>query len=142
MLEIRSLTERELDAASVLPLSRYGRPGGEYLVAWRGGEPLGHAHVDWAADPPELQDVWVREDVRRGGIGTALTEAAERRAAERGHRRFALEVSERNALARRLYERLGYERTSDSPRRVRGTVQLRTGPLEVDDVLLRYAKRL
>lgn len=141
MLEIAPFAgeQRELDA---LPLSRLGRSGGEYLVAWLDGEPVGHAHVDWAATPPELQDVWVRDDLRRRGVGAALTGAAERRAVARGHTRLGLEVGEANASARALYERLGYVRTADAPRRVRGIVELRTGPLEVDDTLLRYERSL
>jgi GNAT superfamily N-acetyltransferase len=143
VLDIRPLIEDELATLEALPLSRYGYyPHGEYLIAWWGGEAVGHAHVDWSAEPPELQDVWVRQDYRRRGIGDALTDAVERRAAGRGHTRLSLEVSERNASARSLYERRGFERTTDPPRRVHGTVQTRRGPLDVDDVLLRYEKVL
>jgi GNAT superfamily N-acetyltransferase len=99
-------------------------------------------HVDWTADAPELQDVWVRADCRRRGIATALTEAAGRRAATRGHTRISLEVSEWNEGGQLLYQRCGFVRTADPPRRVLGTVQIRTGRLDVDDVLLRYEKAL
>ena len=141
MLEIRPYAggNRELE---LLPLSRLGQPSGEYLVAWLQGEPVGHAYLARDGDPPELQDVWVRDDHRRRGIATALTRAAEARAARLGHERLTLEVSETNGPARALYERLGYVRTADPPRPVRGTVQLRAGPLEVDDVLVRYERRL
>ena len=141
MIEVRQLSESEVEAVCArLPLSRLGQPGGGYLVAWIGTEPIGHGHLDWRENPPELQDVFVDEAFRRRGVATALSAAAERAAAGAGHSTLSLTVSERNTAAIELYERLGYRRTADPPERVRGTVQLRTGPLEVDDVLLRYAK--
>jgi [ribosomal protein S18]-alanine N-acetyltransferase len=143
VIEVRPLTEDEVGLVCArLPVSRLGKPGGVYLVAWQGEEPVGHAHLDRRADPPELQDVYVVEPFRRRGVATALTAAAERAAAADGNAELSLSVSERNAAAIALYERLGYRRTDAPPERVHGTVQLRTGPLHVDDVLLRYAKPL
>lgn len=143
MIEVRPLEDDDVECVSSrLPLHRLGHPTGRYLVAWSADEPVGHAHVDWGAEPPELQDVFVPEARRRQGIATALTEAAERAAAENGYPSLSLTVGERNAAAIALYERLGYRRTAHPPEPVRGTVQLRTGPLDVDDVLLRYEKRL
>jgi GNAT superfamily N-acetyltransferase len=143
VIEVRPLTGAEVDLVSAqLPLHRLGAPGGEYLVAWGDGAPVGHAHVAWTHEPPELQDVFVPEPLRRRGIGAALSREFEARARERGHRLVGLEVAEDNTGAIALYERLGYVRTGDPPRRVVGTVELRTGPLEVDDTLLRYEKPL
>jgi GNAT superfamily N-acetyltransferase len=143
VIQVRPLAEDEVDRVCArLPVSRLGTTGGTYLVAWHDEDPVGHAHLDRRADPPELQDVYVAEAFRRRGIAAALTAAAEEAVAEDGHGALALTVSERNAAAIALYERLGYRRTADPPERVRGTVQIRTGPLEVDDVLLRYEKRL
>jgi GNAT superfamily N-acetyltransferase len=143
VIAVRPLADSEIDLVSArLPLHRLGSGGGEYLVAWDDGEPVGHAHVAWDHDPPELQDVFVPEALRRRGVGSALSRAFERRARERGHGVVGLEVGHENRGAIALYERLGYRRTDDPPRRVVGTVQLRTGPLEVDDTLLRYEKPL
>ena len=143
MIEVRPLADDEVERVCArLPVSRLGKPGGTYLVAWQHGEPVGHAHLDRRADPPELQDVYVAEAFRRRGIATALTAAAESAVAADGRRALALTVGHRDAAAIALYERLGYRRTADSPQRVRGTVRIRTGPLEVDDVLVRYEKRL
>ena len=61
-----------------------------------------------AADDCWLEDLWVREDARRVGLGAAMVEEACRRAAERGCRRIELDVSEANAGALALYERLGF----------------------------------
>lgn len=141
--EIRPLQKREEQlVGGTLPLSRLGKPTGEYLVAWEGDEPVGHAHIEWALDPPELQDVFVLAAYRRRGIATALTAVAEQRVLARGGSVLSLTVGAGNEGAQALYRKLGYMRTAEPPRRVQGTVQLRTGPIEVDDVLLPLEKRL
>jgi GNAT superfamily N-acetyltransferase len=132
-----SETER---VASVLGLARLEQGNGFYLVAWEGEEPLGHAHLA-LTDPPELQDVSVRDEHRRRGIASALTEAAEHEAAARGFDRLRLEVSIRSDAAQALYRKAGYSECGVPPRRVQGTVMIRTGPLEVDDTLLTWEKR-
>jgi ribosomal protein S18 acetylase RimI-like enzyme len=143
VVEVRVLADDESKrVGEMLPLNRLGRPTGEYLVAWEDGDPVGHAHIEWALEPPELQDVFVAAAHRRRGIATALTEAAEERVRARGGIVLALTVGADNTAAQALYRKLGYVRTAEQPRRVQGTVQLRTGPIEVDDVLLPLEKRL
>jgi ribosomal protein S18 acetylase RimI-like enzyme len=140
MIVVRPLAPEELVVADArLPLHRLD-VGGLYLLAWEGEEPLGHAHVEWT-EPPEIQDVWVLPERRGEGIGTALTRAAEREAASRGHDRIEITVSVRNPGARRLYERLGYTQKSE-PYPVTGPIMIRGEPVEVDDVLVRLAKPL
>ena len=56
-----------------------------------------------------LEDLFVREEARRSGLGRALVDAALERARERGCRRIELDVSERNAAALALYEACGFE---------------------------------
>jgi hypothetical protein len=59
--EIRPLADGETDVVgTVLGLARLHSGDGLYLVAWDGSEPVGHAHLA-LADPPEMQDVEVRE---------------------------------------------------------------------------------
>ena len=143
MVEVRLLADEESDqVGGTLSLSRLAKPTGEYLIAWEGSDPVGHAHIDWALEPPELQDVFVLAAHRRRGIATALTNAAEDRVRMRGGAVLSLTVGKANEAAQALYRKLGYMRTAEPPRRVQGTVQLRTGPIEVDDVLLPLAKRL
>ena len=55
-----------------------------------------------------LEDLYVREEGRRAGLGRALVEAALERARERGCRRIELDVNEDNAPARALYEACGF----------------------------------
>lgn len=125
----------------VLGLARLDQGDGFYLVAWAGDEPIGHAHLA-LTDPPELQDVSVRPEHRRRGIASALTTAAEREAAARGFDRLRLEVSAGSEPAQALYRKAGYRDCGVPPRRVQGTVMIRTGPLEVDDTLLTWEKRI
>ncbi len=141
-MRIRPLAEPEVERvlASGLGLSRLPRGDGSfYLVAWDGDEPLGHAHLA-LTDPPELQDVSVLERHRRRGVATALTRAAEHDAARRGHAKLTLTVGIDNQPAQDVYRKLGYVDSGVPPRRVQGTVLIRSGPLEVDDSLLTWEK--
>jgi GNAT superfamily N-acetyltransferase len=55
-----------------------------------------------------LEDLYVREPARRGGLGRALVEAAVARARERGCRRIELDVNEDNEAAQALYLACGF----------------------------------
>jgi RimJ/RimL family protein N-acetyltransferase len=91
---------------------------------------------------PEVQDVFVRPEERRRGIATALTLAAELAATRRGYDRISLSHGIANDAARRLYEGLGYRNAGLDPEPVKGVVQLRSGPVEVDDTLIYLVKDL
>ena len=54
----------------------------------------------------------------------------------------AVTVSEDNEASQALYRGLGYEDSGVPPRRVVGTIMLRKGPLDVDETLLLWSKRL
>jgi ribosomal protein S18 acetylase RimI-like enzyme len=75
-------------------------------------------------------------------VGTALARAAERAALARGHDRLRLTVSATAEAPQALYRGLGYADCGVPPRRVQGTIEIRSGPLEVDDTLLTWEKRL
>ena len=143
-MNVRPLADDEVATvlASGLGLARLPRGDGSfYLVAWDEAEPLGHAHLA-LSDPPELQDVSVLERHRRRGVASALTHAAEAETVARGWDRLTLTVSVDNVVAQAVYRKLGYRDTGLPPRRVTGTVQIRSGPLEVDDTLLTWSKSL
>jgi [ribosomal protein S18]-alanine N-acetyltransferase len=89
-----------------------------------------------------VQDVEVREPYRRRGVASALCAAAEAEARAAGHTLLRVTVSAESPGAQALYRRLGFADTGTPPRRVTGTVQIRTGPLEVDDTLLVWEKPL
>ena len=140
MWQIRELASTEVDrVGAVLGLARLGQGDGFYLVAWEDDEPLGHAYLA-LTDPPELQDVDVRPEQRRRGVASALTTAAEREARDRGFDRLRLRVSVGNEAAQAVYRGLDYRDSDVPPKRVHGTVQIRTGPIEVDDTLLTWEK--
>jgi ribosomal protein S18 acetylase RimI-like enzyme len=141
-LRIETLVPEQVDqVAAVLGLSRLDQGDGFYLVAWEGDVPLGHAHLA-LSDPPELQDVSVRPEYRRRGIARSLTSACEAEARRRGCGLITVTVSVDNDASQALYRGLGYVDSGVPPRRVRGTIMLRTGPLEVDDTLLVWQKPL
>jgi GNAT superfamily N-acetyltransferase len=143
MIEVRPMTPGELELVDRhLPLSRLDQQGGEYLVAWEDGVPVGHAHLDWRPDPPELQDVFVPEAQRRRGIASQLSAAAEERVRERGFGQIALDVDVYATGPRALYEKLGYREKGTPPRRVQGTIMLRGEPFSVDAVLIDLVKEL
>ena len=57
-----------------------------------------------------LNDLYVRPDCRRGGVGAALMRHAEEYAAAQGALRLALATERGNATAQALYERMGWSR--------------------------------
>lgn len=88
----------------------------EYLLAAPGDDspPAGVLQLRlrfsvWTAAPDAwIEDLFVREDARRAGLGDALMALAAQRAHERGARRVQLDCSEDNAAALALYERHGF----------------------------------
>ncbi|ADL48948.1 ribosomal protein S18-alanine N-acetyltransferase [Micromonospora aurantiaca] len=82
-----------------------------YLVATDDdGAVLGYAGL--AVSPPDeawVQNVAVRRDAHRRGIGRLLLEALLAEAARRGARSTLLEVAADNAPAQRLYATYGFE---------------------------------
>ena len=140
--EIRPLDPAEVDAVCrVLGMARLHQGNGSYLVAWDGDEPVGHAYLAMT-DPPELQDLEVRTAFRRRGVAAGLTGAIEALARANGADRLRLSVSIGNRGAQELYRSLGFADVGVAPKVVRGTIEIRTGPIEVDDTMLTWEKRL
>jgi ribosomal protein S18 acetylase RimI-like enzyme len=65
-----------------------------------------------AADDAWIEDVFVREEARRAGVGDALVALAIERASGRGAKRVELDTNEHNAAALALYERHGFSTRS------------------------------
>jgi len=143
VIEVRPLVPDELPLVDGrLPLDRLDQPGGEWLIAWDGEQPVGHAHVDWRPSPPELQNVFVAEPHRRRGIASRLSLAAEDLVRSRSQNRIALDVDLDNAAARALYAKLGYQPSGTPPRRAAGTILLRGKPFTYDVMLIDLVKSL
>jgi [ribosomal protein S18]-alanine N-acetyltransferase len=150
VVTVRELKPSEVESVGChLPLSRLPPDVEEqstYLVAWEDTVPVGHAHIAWSGTHlglPEIQDVFVLSELRRRGIASQLTHAAEDEARARGWDRISLSVSQDgNPAASRLYAKLGYVDAGAEPVRVLGQVMLRSGPLDVDDTLVYLVKEL
>jgi GNAT superfamily N-acetyltransferase len=144
-IDIRELSPDDVERVdAVLPLSRLD-VAQTYVVAWIGGEPVGHAHIAWANTKlgvPEIQDVFVAPSRRRSGIGGALTAACAELARSRGHDRISIGYGAENAAARALYESCGFADAGLDPVRVTGTITIRGRPLPVDDTIVYLVKAL
>lgn len=94
----------------------------EVLVAVRAGAVVGTVTICPAespyaeiskADESEFRFLAVSPSAWRTGVGEALVEACEQRAAERGRVAHVICVIDSNAPAHRFYERLGFTRLAD-----------------------------
>jgi ribosomal protein S18 acetylase RimI-like enzyme len=89
------------------------------LVADRAGQVVGYVYAgiepqSWKELREEagfIHDVYVDEPARRGGVATALLDAASAWLAEHGMPRVVLWTAAPNDAARRLFERLGFRHT-------------------------------
>lgn len=61
-----------------------------------------------------LNDLYVVESARRGGVAEALLREAEALAREAGALRLVLETGEDNRAAQRLYEKMGWRHVSEN----------------------------
>ena len=88
---------------------RQGMPAGHALLKWRGPEDKHVAHkLRFAC--PDIEDLFVLEELRSQGIGTQILHFIERLVAEHGYAHIGLSVGvATNERARLLYERLGYK---------------------------------
>jgi len=109
-LKTRYGSELDLNPAEAY---EYDPPAGAFLVAWRGGEPVGcagwrsHGETEQTA---ELKRMYVDPTARGSGVASALITAAEESAAAHGRTRMILECGSDQPAAAALYERCGYTR--------------------------------
>nr|WP_296065481.1 ribosomal protein S18-alanine N-acetyltransferase [uncultured Actinoplanes sp.] len=80
-----------------------------YLVAIEDDEVLGYAGLAATADEAWVQNIAVRRDAQRRGLGRALLEALLDESARRGIKQTLLEVAVDNAAAQRLYATYDFE---------------------------------
>ncbi|MFI6758607.1 ribosomal protein S18-alanine N-acetyltransferase [Micromonospora sp. NPDC050417] len=84
--------------------------GHHYLVALDDeGVLIGYAGLAVTPDESWVQNIAVRRDAQRGGVGRALLEALLAEAGRRGVRKTLLEVAVDNAGAQKLYAAYGFE---------------------------------
>ncbi|HKS98297.1 MAG TPA: ribosomal protein S18-alanine N-acetyltransferase [Rugosimonospora sp.] len=84
--------------------------GNHYLVALEaGGEVIGYAGLSADGDEAWVQNIAVRRDRQRYGVGRRLLEALLAEAARRGVAVILLEVAVDNGPAQRLYDAYGFQ---------------------------------
>jgi len=83
-------------------------PWQAFATVLRDGQAVAVGRVSVAAGWAGITAVEVAADHRRGGLGTAVTVALARAAAERGVDRVFLQVEDGNSAARALYARCGF----------------------------------
>ena len=98
---------------------RLARNNGTALVAELDGRVVGHLFLEFREHPVFVRaalrpyayvaELFVREEARGGGVGTALMREAERIAAARGVGRLMVEVLAGNAMAEAFYARRGFK---------------------------------
>ena len=100
-------------------LRRFLGEAGQLLVARDDrGDAVGFANLYWtfssttAEEHVLLNDLFVSDDARGGGVGLALIEAARAVARERGSATLSWQTALDNRTAQRLYERTGAERSA------------------------------
>jgi ribosomal protein S18 acetylase RimI-like enzyme len=111
------------DAEMLVSVERLlASPDADYLLAAPdGGEPSGVCQLRYrygvwlSAEDCCLEDLYVREEARRHGLGRALVDAALERARARGCRRIELDANEGNEAAVKLYSSFGFSSYAETP---------------------------
>lgn len=96
------------------PLKKYGPPAGVLLLAYWKQEVAGCIAFTPMAAPTtcEMKRLYVRPTFRKYGIGRKLAEALLKRAAQQGYATMKLDTLEKLQAAIRLYEQLGFKKTT------------------------------
>jgi len=102
--------ERFLDSQFVLQHQHYTAhyTPADYLVIEDDGKPVGRLYLYRDAHEANLIDIALLAEVCGRGIGSALLRHVQRAALRDGIESVMLHVEQRNAGARRLYERMGF----------------------------------
>jgi GNAT superfamily N-acetyltransferase len=101
------------DAAPAHP-HEIAPPGGVFLVAWDGEEPVGSAALKRLDEHTgEVKRVHVADGARRRGAGKALMERLEEEGRALGYDRLRLDIGDRQPEAMAMYRDLGYAEIPD-----------------------------
>jgi ribosomal protein S18 acetylase RimI-like enzyme len=90
-----------------------------YLAYTNGGEAAGFTQLYPSFSSVSLKPLWilndlfVRSDIRRGGVGRALLERARQHAVETGAKGLVLSTAVTNEAAQTLYESCGWQREDE-----------------------------
>ena len=107
------------DATWQLDLNEFKPPQGIFLVARADTHPAGCVGVRAITSPTlhvgEVKRLWVRPDLRRGGVAASLMNTIENRARVAGYVRLYLETGDAQPEAQALYAKLSWEPVDDFP---------------------------
>jgi GNAT superfamily N-acetyltransferase len=102
-----------------MALDELGPPLGLFLVARVDGHPAGGVGVRPIGEPGahlgEVKRLWVRPDLRRGGVATNLMSAIVDRARRLGYERLYLETGPAQPEALAFYAKTGWAPVDDFP---------------------------
>lgn len=102
-----------------LRIDELSEPLGLFLVARLDGDVAGGVGLRPIGEPArrlaEIKRLWVRPDLRRGGIAVALMSEVEARARSLGYERLYLETGPKQPEAVALYGAIGWERVEEYP---------------------------
>jgi GNAT superfamily N-acetyltransferase len=102
-----------------LHVDELAEPLGLFLVARVQGDIAGGIGLRSIGDPAEhlgeIKRLWVRPDLRRGGVAVSLMNEIESRARSLGYVRLYLETGPKQPEAVALYSRIGWDRVQDYP---------------------------
>lgn len=119
LAEYEKLADKVNGDAEILRRTLFEERAAEALLIERGGEAIGYAIFFTTFSSFEcrsgiwLEDVYVRPEHRRGGIGRAVMEQLAGIAVERGHVRLEWCALDWNEPALTFYEKLGATRLDD-----------------------------
>ena len=109
-LDRRFETGYDPDAALPLPLEEMRPPHGRFLLARRGGQPVGCGALKLhGGEPAEIKRMWVAAEARGLGLGRRLLGELERLAAEAGASAVQLETNRALPEAIAMYRTSGYD---------------------------------
>ncbi len=102
-----------------LRVDELAEPLGLFLVARVNGDIAGGIGLRSIGDPAlhlgEIKRLWVRPDLRRGGIAVSLMNEIETRARSLGYQRLYLETGPKQPEAVALYASIGWDRVQEYP---------------------------
>jgi putative acetyltransferase len=102
-----------------LHVDELAEPLGLFLVARTKGDIAGGIGLRSIGDPAlhfgEIKRLWVRPDLRRGGIAVSLMNEIETRARSLGYERLYLETGPKQPEAVALYASIGWDRVQEYP---------------------------
>ena len=123
-----------------------------YLIAWLAGDPIAHGMVIWGGpigspkqhipDPcPYIEDLWVKDEHRSKGVGSAMVSCMESLAQLRGHDLIGLSVGIDNRGGQRFYGRLGYEPLPLPKYELSGVLQTVAGEFSFWSEICQYLRK-